>query len=61
MVLSALKDTVSPDLVLNLTVAGFVTVLMALNRTFSLAMPICYHRVARLKISVGLEIYSPAP
>jgi hypothetical protein len=33
-VLSALKETVSPDFVLNFTVVGFFTVLIAANLTF---------------------------
>src|ERR1700723_3046533 len=49
-VFSALKDTASPDLVLNLTVAGFLTVLMALNRTFSVPVLVCYQRAPRLRI-----------
>jgi hypothetical protein len=33
-VLSALKETVSPDFVLNFTVVGFFTVLIAVNLRF---------------------------
>lgn len=43
-VLSALKETVSPDLVLNFTRVGFFTVLTATNLTFCFVMPTSYHR-----------------
>lgn len=37
-VFTALNDTVFPDFVLNLTVAGFLTVLVALKLTILFAM-----------------------
>lgn len=42
-VLSALKATVRPDFVLNVTVVGFLAVSTAVNRTFCFAMRSSYH------------------
>jgi hypothetical protein len=48
-VLSALKETVSPDFVLNFTRVGFLTVFTAMNLTLSLAMRVFYHSSMRPK------------
>lgn len=40
VVFTALKETVLPDFVLNLTMAGFATVLTATNFTFFLAITV---------------------
>jgi hypothetical protein len=54
-VFSALKETVSPDFVLNFTVAGFFTVLTATNLTVSLGMEISYHCQVPRPSSFGLR------
>lgn len=48
MVLRALKDTLSPDFVVNLTVAGLATVLKAVNLTFFLDIYLSYHCLAKI-------------
>src|SRR5713226_3215114 len=64
-VLRALKETVSPDFVLNLTLVGFATVLAAVNWTFffaiALILPPTFRRQWQSFLTAYLLSKSPRP
>lgn len=49
IVRTALKETVRPSFVLNLTIAGFLIVLVALNLTVFLLILLCYHYLVSIE------------
>jgi hypothetical protein len=57
---TALKETVSPDFVLNLTLTGFATVLVATKRTFLDAMRPFYHRPMWKETATVIPVLLPA-
>jgi hypothetical protein len=49
IVRTALKETIRPPFVLNLTIAGFLIVLIALNLTVFLLILLCYHYLGSIE------------